>query len=1123
MSRRDRDPLERARRFVENHPDTSAVQVLAQLHLDPAEYREPVEALIAGEEPDLEARSPRSNPGGETGETGSSGSENAGNAESGDEPTPETDAVDDAPEIEPGVYPVDLEDVPRWLTWKPADDGRKIPRAPYANPDWPDKYVSAQDPEVWTDFETADRWADHLQAHGVAFNIPDRDEYPEDPYVLIDYDDARDPETGAVHPVVREHLSRAGSYADVSTSGTGVHIFVRGHLPDGVKAIDAPLPAAEGFPDAEIEVYDSGRYSAMTGDHLAGTPRETTDCQAFLEELADEYATVAEGTPDELTREPEKSAEEIADVETTTDLQDVFDAIQHTGPRDVRLRSTVTQERADGSKSMDPSWASSKSGTRLAQVGDGWVYRKGMRGLDALQVVALEERIITSEDEYPSGEQFWEAVDTLRARGAHIPEFEPGEEAPEPVAVLPDSDRVDAAASGWDWRHAAGAHTRDTDLSITAARDRTQAAIADALGGGDQVLIEALPTTGKSHGTVQAAAETGEPITVLTTRGHKEQYAQIREWCDAAGLSHYTLPSFARDCDTANGEHGEEWAETVRDWYQRGATPQEIHKNAEYELGEPLPCQRHEGQECPYTSKWRFEPDEFDVLIGHYAHGYKRKVTQGRAVVFDEFPAGTYETPLAGQRLAGAVTYYLQVTEAVPFDDYTDLIENRGDEERRAEALAWFADRDLETDGELVFGDRHADARAPLAVFTILAGPGENLGNGWERADLGDQGVGLYDRENGAVWLLSPPALEYTRSVLALDGTPTPALWELSLGTRLNHRQVLTDEERREYLRDVLNLNLIRTTGAVKPYNSGDHVAVDGDAALLEGITDQHGEAPAVITTSTALQEYDAAGVLERGDDGEVLAGPASATGYYGNVLGSNKFGETRLGAVIGSNHFGDGYIKRWGAYAGEAVDRGDEKGAGLSYGPFGDQVLQHMREHETLQAAMRFGRDGNGATVYVHTDTLPDWVPVAGEGRVLTTWSDGMREVIDAAADLGEWRTGEIADRVSISERQVRDHLHALQERGYLDARHEGRGFTWRDTGLHRVSEHGEVELEPVDVADLPEGEVAEVARSSYYTWEFRKSGQSAPGDTGDGAASGGDAVDRAGAGPVSDGPPPG
>jgi len=333
--------------------------------------------------------------------------------------------------IEHGVYATDLLEVEQWLTWKATDDGRKVPRAPYEHRDWPDKFISAQDPAVWRDFSTVQEWCDRLDGYDPAFNIRDREEYPDEEFVLIDYDDVRDPETGSIHPTVREHVDRADSYADVSASGTGVHIFCRGVLPDGVKAIEADLPHDDRFPDAEIEVYDSARYSAMTGAHLVGTPERTTRCQAFLDELADEFATVAEGTPDELLEEPEKSKAEIADVETTDDIQDILDAIQHIRPSDIRLRSTVTHERADGTKSLDPSWAQSKSGTRLAEVGDGWVYRKGMVGLDALQVVALEERIITRVDEYPSGEDFWTAVDALRERGGHIPEYEDSE----PVAT----------------------------------------------------------------------------------------------------------------------------------------------------------------------------------------------------------------------------------------------------------------------------------------------------------------------------------------------------------------------------------------------------------------------------------------------------------------------------------------------------------------------------------------------------------------------------------------------------------------------------------------------------------------------------------------------------------------
>jgi hypothetical protein len=296
---------------------------------------------------------------------------------------------------------------------------------------------------------------------------------------------------------------------------------------------------------------------------------------------------------------------------------------------------------------------------------------------------------------------------------------------------------------------------------------------------------------------------------------------------------------------------------------------------------------------------------------------------------------------------------------------------------------------------------------------------------------------------------------------------------------RLNHRPVLTDDERREYIRDGLNLNIIRTTDAVKPYSNPDYVNTEQDAALLEEIADHHGQPPALITSQAAEEDvYPDAGVLDLVD----------GTEHYGNVLGSNEFANCRLGAVIGSRHYGDGYVKKWAAYAGDVAARNDEKGVDLSYGAFGDDVLTHMREHETLQAAMRFGRDGNGAVVYVHTNTLPEWVPLAGEGRVVTTWGDGMKQVVRAAADLGTWRTADLADHpdVEIGTRQVFNVLDDLATRGFVDREHDGRGYTWRDDGLHRVSEYGDVELDPVDLDDVDDERVQEMARTTLYTWEF-------------------------------------
>lgn len=341
-------------------------------------------------------------------------------------------SVPPKPQIELEVYPWDLRsEREQWITWK-EDDKRKIPRAPYAHPEWPDKYVDAQDADLWTDFETAREWAETLSGHGLAYVIGDREHYRED-LVLVDYDDVRDSDSGAIHPVVRGHLQQAASYADVSTSGTGIHLLCRGSLPAAVTAVEADLPTHPDYPNAEIEVYDSARFVVMTGAHIVATPTETRTAIDFLAHLVDQYGNTESPSPSgQVSETMEEAIEGVGTVNrgegdpsaaTTSDIQDVFRAIEQIEPSDIQLRSTATEERSDGTKSLDPAWENSKSGTRIAQLEDGWLYRQGMQPLNALQIVALEEGLITSVEEYPEGETFWEAVETLRNRGAHIPEL----------------------------------------------------------------------------------------------------------------------------------------------------------------------------------------------------------------------------------------------------------------------------------------------------------------------------------------------------------------------------------------------------------------------------------------------------------------------------------------------------------------------------------------------------------------------------------------------------------------------------------------------------------------------------------------------------------------------------
>jgi len=998
----------------------------------------------------------------------------------------------DAPESD--VYPDEWAARERWMAHT---QGEKMPFAPWGERDHPAAEPDTDARWKWgltdnyTTLTDAREWVDHLSGlGGVAFLLA---EAPDEPHAFVDGDDVRCPKTGEWHPEFVALLNRLGmTYADVSTSGTGVHAVFAGALPEGVtQAVigldDEPWGANESIP--EVEIYDHKHVCVCTGEHVTGTPTEVRPwdddaLRAFLDdhdELPTEPDPVAHDTDRDRSVLDEHDPQATGADETTNDVRDVLAAVDRLVPRDVPLQTRPVGTDATGWQLWNPStYRASASGKSLHKPPDEPVFHDHKHGeaFGVLSLYAAEQGIISRPWDRLAGDDWWDAVDAAREGGAPIPEFDghAGGQR-EPVAVLPPAVR-DLSTDTGRWGSLQPDHPGDDTLTLDDARERTTEAIADAYNAGDRALVDVPPGAGKSRGLIEAAAETDTPITVFTGRGRKEQYEQFREWADEHGLTHYTLPAFHRDCLTANGEHGDDWQRLVREWVRDGVSPQAIHARAEEVLGHPLPCQQHDDAECPYTAKWRFDPDEYDVLVGHPTHAHVPKVVRGRAVAVDEFPGDAYETQLDDE-LPGIVSRWLAEHDAVPYEDYTDLLENRDDDERRAEAFAWFDEHGIEPDELHALGTDDGHAAAPLAVATLLGA--DDLGNGWERARLGDGRVGVRDRENDTLRLLRPPDLQWASSVIALDGTPTPALWELALGEQLNHRQVLTDAERAEYITDALNLNLVPTTEHVKPYNSEQNVAVDRDAALLDRIREVHDEHPGLITTSTALDVYDDAGILD------AVAG----TKHYGNVKGSNTFGEKRVGAVIGSNHYGDGFVKKWSAYEGRAAERGDGKGADLSYGPFGDDVLQHMREHDTLQAAMRFGRDGDGATVYVHTDTLPDWVPTAGEGRVLDTYSDGLRSVVTALEHLGDATTAEITAHpaVEIGRRQVLDHLRTLAERGHVDDRRDesdGRRLVWRGDGLHRVNEHGEVQLPTVALDEIGGEEVDELARSSIYTWEF-------------------------------------
>ncbi|REA05793.1 hypothetical protein DEQ92_05855 [Haloferax sp. Atlit-6N] len=116
-------------------------------------------------------------------------------------------------------------------------------------------YASATDSATWTTFDNALAYAADGPADGVGYVFTNNG-----PFVGIDLDNCRDPETGVTDEWAQELIDRLDSYTEVSPSGTGYHVIIRGALPPG------------GNRTGDLELYDDARFFTVTGDHVDGTP-----------------------------------------------------------------------------------------------------------------------------------------------------------------------------------------------------------------------------------------------------------------------------------------------------------------------------------------------------------------------------------------------------------------------------------------------------------------------------------------------------------------------------------------------------------------------------------------------------------------------------------------------------------------------------------------------------------------------------------------------------------------------------------------------------------------------------------------------------------------------------------
>jgi replicative DNA helicase len=185
--------------------------------------------------------------------------------------------------------PEELRAVDQWVLWKITKRDGKDTKIPCQING---AMAKSNDPETWSDFETClKRFAlGSWEGLGFVFSA-------EDPYCGIDLDGCRNPETGVIEQWAKEIILDINSYAEVSPSQTGVKIWVRGNWPFAGHKIELDVPKVSDKTPA-IEVYDSVRYFAVTGQRLQGM-RVIGERQEHLDSLRKKFwkETVAAPSP----------------------------------------------------------------------------------------------------------------------------------------------------------------------------------------------------------------------------------------------------------------------------------------------------------------------------------------------------------------------------------------------------------------------------------------------------------------------------------------------------------------------------------------------------------------------------------------------------------------------------------------------------------------------------------------------------------------------------------------------------------------------------------------------------------------------------------------------------------
>ena len=153
--------------------------------------------------------------------------------------------------------PAELKGLKQFVCWVGKD---KIPKNAYTG-----KNAQSNNPETWADFDTAVSACDKYGFDGIGFMFANG-------YFGVDLDHCLDNVD-----FCDEFVETLQSYAEISKSGTGLHIICKGTLPSGARR------------KGGVEMYSSGRYFICTGNVYNEKYKNVIDCTDAVKVLHSKY------------------------------------------------------------------------------------------------------------------------------------------------------------------------------------------------------------------------------------------------------------------------------------------------------------------------------------------------------------------------------------------------------------------------------------------------------------------------------------------------------------------------------------------------------------------------------------------------------------------------------------------------------------------------------------------------------------------------------------------------------------------------------------------------------------------------------------------------------------------